>query len=152
MDAIEKEGEAYWQNIFFDMRSFHFVLLEELNGEGGHTHAILGRTGLSLEYYDDENTATVNFENTHILSPYRGRGLSALLYEARLNFLADDARIQADTMQIEPWNMPSLRAAYRNGFELLASVNHAKNIILLHRSIESEKEPRPSLPRHFTLN
>lgn len=134
--AIKQEGDEYWRDLFMDLRSYEFVLLEKRPQNDSVPYAIAGKTAVSLEYYEDEEEAIATFQNTHILASYRGQGLSSLLYEARLNLMAENPLILSAGLMIEPWNTPSLRAAHKAKFNVISKLNRERDVYLLNRDLD----------------
>ena len=108
-DAIRSSGAEYWSFLFEEPQVKHFVLLEK---DGGQP---IGVSHLSIEQSAHGGSCAA-FESSHILSSFRGYGLSQLLYQARLNYLQAETDCSLARVCVSPKNTASAKAAERNGF------------------------------------
>lgn len=84
-----------------------------------HDNDLVGMTGIVCHKDDPEKAALIA---SYIRPEHRGKGLSSLLYEARLDW-AKANRIKAVTVSHRISNMPSMAANQRFGFRY----THAKS-------------------------
>jgi RimJ/RimL family protein N-acetyltransferase len=109
--AMQADGPDYWRWIFAHANNSIFVLFEK---SSSGQDPIAGIAEVHIEKRGDLEYAY--FCSSHILTSYRGRGLSALLYEARLKYVLEETPCAYAKLEIKHGNEPSIRAALRNGF------------------------------------
>ena len=97
------QDDAYWKKLITgDTRFFGLFRGKE----------IIGYTTASLAPED----RSIKFNGSYISTPYRGRGLADLLYEARLQYTNSVQGFDYAFCQIWEGNTRSRHAAERNGF------------------------------------
>lgn len=107
--ALE-EGPDYWKLVFNDAESAQFILLKK---NGAKPSDLVG-VG-SVDVFDEDDFATLNA--AHIISDFRGQGLSALLYDARLKYVDEETTFPHSRVAYRTDNIASRCAALRAGFE-----------------------------------
>ncbi|MEA2688848.1 MAG: hypothetical protein QOJ39_2396 [Candidatus Eremiobacteraeota bacterium] len=82
---------------------------------------LIGITGV-VPFRDDPSGETAMLVMSYLLPDYRGRGLSALFYDARLRWLRERPQFKRVVVSHRRSNDASRRANQRYGFELIATV------------------------------
>ncbi len=136
-----------WAELFVDNSLAHFVLLKKPEG-ADKTIDIIGVADI---FFDPEGNDPPELSNRHILKKERGKGLSALLYKAQLDYLAKFTADPEVQIFIEPTNTRNLRAAARHGFvkmsdELYGLDGEKKKYWLFKRSLDDLRPQRKSSP------
>jgi RimJ/RimL family protein N-acetyltransferase len=85
---------------------------------------LIGITGVVADR-DDPTGETAVLVMSYIRPAYRGRGLTALLYEARLKWIASQPRFTRTIVSHRASNEASARAVRRHGFTLIDRVPRA---------------------------
>lgn len=106
LDNMRQEGRRYYSAMFNMPEQQAFVLLTPDNRIIGSAETFI----VSKERQD------VEFQSSHILSAWRGQGLSALLYKGREKYCRDQ-RLKNVFVEIKPENSFSQKAALKNGFK-----------------------------------
>lgn len=108
VQAMEKDGSAYFSDAFNQSNNRSFIILTDSN-------AIIGSANLIC--HDDMQMGYLC--SSHIHSQYRGLRLVDMLFEAREAFVAEETPYKFMMLQIDPNNLASgasQKAAIRNGF------------------------------------
>lgn len=108
-----EDADNFWRREFEDESLAHFVLIEK----GEESDSIIGMTGLAFPG-PARNLPHIEFCDSHILRPHRGRRLSRLLYDARYAYLRSQGVSGQLQMRALDSNSPSIGAAMSNGFRL----------------------------------
>ena len=102
LNAATESGAEYWKELFEEQGSAFFVLFEDEN--------IIGTTNLHI------SDSRAELASSHILHSHRGRGLSRLLYDARMQYIRESTNCTEIITDIQDNNPASIAAAQRNGF------------------------------------
>jgi len=142
LQATHQSGAYYWEGVFNDSDCAHFILLK--NRPSGYDE-IVGLTSLTIQ---QENNS-IRFDASHILTPYREKKLSQLLYNARLNHVIEHTSYDHICTHTDPSNHPSIAAMRGNGFEY--GRMHTFNVkagpkFLFHRNIAHLRERPDQVP------
>lgn len=132
--ATAKKGPSFWDDSFRHPALKSFVLFEKTDAEP----KIIGIAEIMLPNWRHPSRKRPEFCGAHILSPYRGQGLTQMLYDTRLQYLDENTQYTNAQINIHPNNTPSIRAAKRNGFR--------ENMVLQNGNIEFVR------PLSFTPN
>ena len=135
-DVINKTDGECLRVFFEDPDVDHFVLLEK---EQDGDLSIIGEARIC--YHGDR----AELEDLHILESERGQRLSDLLHEARLLYLAnEEPQISFVTLHIYDWNIPSIKAAKRNGFRESENKTGG-NFLPFSRNLDDLRAPVPAV-------
>ena len=138
LNASLETGPDYWSDVFCAEGTAQFVLMPEAND--ADDLSVAGYGSVSVE----ESHPTLS--NGHIMFPFRRRGHSNLLYEARLAYLRDETGYERCFANIHAGNRPSIRAAKSNGFYKAGEYQDSsgKKVFIYERLIE-RPVPKPTL-------
>lgn len=134
-DIIQKTNGECLRVFFDDPDIDHFVLLKE---NGSDDLEVIGESRIC--YMKDKT----EFEDLHVLTPYRGRSMPDLLYSAMLKRVAEDfPAVSTVSVHIYDWNTPSIKAAKRNGFSGKGIKKPKGEFIQYTRSLDDIRNPSP---------
>lgn len=149
-EVAKANGPEYWQGVFNDPERQYFVLFRRKLSSifsRDRQFDIAGQAGLIITPREDGGQQAL-FCNGHILAPYRGKGLSKLLYEARLNYLAEETDTTRARIEINKSNKASIAAAKANGFheaarKILSFDDRLEIEVSLERDLENLRRSGP---------
>lgn len=103
------QPNSYWQDCLSNPANAVFILY--------HGDNPIGLTGAFPDHHSPLDT--INFGMSFIRPEYRGRGLSRLFYEARLNWAREQPGIKKITTAHRDGNDASKATMLKHGFKLL---------------------------------
>lgn len=134
LECINKSGKKYWKGVFQN-NCENFVLYKK--AVCGNPDEIIGIT--DIDFIEKDGIINAWFSSSHILAPIRRQNLSALLYQARFKYIEQCNEFSIVSLCIKPDNIASIKAAQRNGFNII------------HQEIDKDNKPRLILTRAVRL-